>query len=577
MAATGLTTVETVLDRRGEVSPEPSLLDGLSGPAIIVSRDGALVAHNDKAAPLLDALRRNDPPLRQAIAEVRQFGGSKQLRVASNHGDVTYFDTTVLPFVVPGLDEPSAILLLARDNTLEWNLINALVASRGLYKDLVECSSEFAWETDRNGRFNYVSPRGYLGYSAKDLEGRLAIDFRHANQGPEAPFPFTSSEPWDDAEVWYQRSNGDAACLLVSSVPLFNDDNEWIGGRGVCRDISQARARDQALAQAQNREDLINKIADVIRGELDPSRMLPRAAFLIASTLYAAQAWFLRSNGNGLLVPILALGERGDKAIDEAIAGSIAAVQTGRGFRPDIVFETDQYRGLAYLSDYHGEVNGAICIARPASAQPFAEEDRAIMSEIAKHLGMAVAQLSYQEQLAHMSRVDDLTGLGNRRAFNEDVGRRLSHLRRHRRRGAILFIDLDNFKTVNDHLGHDKGDELLRRIGEKISGNIRVGDIAARLGGDEFVIWLEETGPRGAEAKAHRLLHDLEFASDYTVDPARPISMSIGVAVSDYKINQSVADLIRRADHAMYQVKRAGKRGIAVASENNAAEDGSAE
>jgi diguanylate cyclase (GGDEF)-like protein len=126
---------------------------------------------------------------------------------------------------------------------------------------------------------------------------------------------------------------------------------------------------------------------------------------------------------------------------------------------------------------------------------------------------------------------------------------------------ALLFVDLDHLKEVNDSCGHAEGDELLREVGRRISGSVRPGDTVARFGGDEFVVLCEEIDERAARDIADRLLAVLAEPAELLASTHVP-SASIGLALS------AAADpetLLRRADSAMYEAKRQGRGQVVVA------------
>ncbi|HEX5164936.1 MAG TPA: EAL domain-containing protein, partial [Thermomicrobiales bacterium] len=163
-----------------------------------------------------------------------------------------------------------------------------------------------------------------------------------------------------------------------------------------------------------------------------------------------------------------------------------------------------------------------------------------------------------EEQLLHQAFHDALTGLPNRNLFLDRTRHALSLARRHDELVAVLFLDLDNFKIVNDSLGHDIGDQLLVTIAGRILGCLREGDTAARLGGDEFAILLENLGnSEDVAVVAQRLLDALR--TPLLLDGHEMfVTPSIGIAVSDTSADLA-EDLLRDADVAMYIAKRNGR------------------
>ena len=161
-----------------------------------------------------------------------------------------------------------------------------------------------------------------------------------------------------------------------------------------------------------------------------------------------------------------------------------------------------------------------------------------------------------EDELRHQAFHDALTGLANRALFEDRLAHALAGARRHSRLVAVLFLDLDDFKTINDSLGHSTGDELLQAVAIRIGTIVRATDTAARLGGDEFGVLLEVIDDDEAETIAQRLLEVLKPAFQIAGRDLR-ITASIGVARSDG--SRAVDELLRNADTAMYAAKDAGK------------------
>jgi len=159
-----------------------------------------------------------------------------------------------------------------------------------------------------------------------------------------------------------------------------------------------------------------------------------------------------------------------------------------------------------------------------------------------------------------LSRTDDLTNLLNVRGFAEQVGKLFAVATRHSRPVVIAYIDVDNFKKVNDEFGHSEGDKVLQVVGNIISSSLRTTDVAGRLGGDEFAIVLPETDQAGAKSVFDTLRGAL---LQETQQHNWPISFSIG-AVSFDAPSASLDEAIKIADSLMYQVKASGKNNIII-------------
>jgi len=163
-----------------------------------------------------------------------------------------------------------------------------------------------------------------------------------------------------------------------------------------------------------------------------------------------------------------------------------------------------------------------------------------------------------EEQLTHQAFHDSLTSLANRALFHDRVQHSLARSQRNGRPVAVLFIDLDNFKTVNDSLGHTAGDQLLVGIAARVSSTVRTGDTVARLGGDEFAILLEDVPEEGEAVDVARRI-DLALKAPFHIEGKDVfVSASTGIALSTGR--ESLADeLLRNADVAMYTAKERGK------------------
>jgi diguanylate cyclase (GGDEF)-like protein len=160
-----------------------------------------------------------------------------------------------------------------------------------------------------------------------------------------------------------------------------------------------------------------------------------------------------------------------------------------------------------------------------------------------------------EEQLSYQAFHDPLTGLANRRRFMAGVASAVAT----ERGTAALFLDLDDFKHVNDDMGHDAGDALLSAIGHRLLAAVRPGDLACRLGGDEFAVLLPETDSlEDAEAVAERLLAAIAEPLEIEGLTVR-VSASVGVSICHAGQSVSVDDLLRRSDVAMYHAKARGK------------------
>lgn len=180
-----------------------------------------------------------------------------------------------------------------------------------------------------------------------------------------------------------------------------------------------------------------------------------------------------------------------------------------------------------------------------------------LQAEITERKSVERELVIHKEHLVRLAHYDNLTGMPNRVFFNEILNKALSHAKRHNKVLAVLFIDLDRFKNINDALGHPIGDRVLKEMGTRFSALLRAGDILARLGGDEFIILLNDIGDaKFAGPVAEKILN--ACAQPVRIESHEFfITASIGICVYPDD-GSSLEDLHKYADMAMYKAKRAG-------------------
>ena len=183
----------------------------------------------------------------------------------------------------------------------------------------------------------------------------------------------------------------------------------------------------------------------------------------------------------------------------------------------------------------------------PTSAPGLARALKAAEAEV-QRLKQALARA---EQLADH---DALTGLLNRRGFEQALAGVLAACRRYRTDAALIYIDLDGFKAVNDRFGHAAGDETLKTVAHVLASGVRESDIIARLGGDEFAVILNRAGRGAAESKAESLARAVEEAR---AGPGGPIRLSYGVRT--FEPGMEAAQMLAEADAAMF-VRKGDRR-----------------
>jgi len=210
-----------------------------------------------------------------------------------------------------------------------------------------------------------------------------------------------------------------------------------------------------------------------------------------------------------------------------------------------------------------GEINGMLCLLlREEMSERAIAEITTIATALSDAVSLALSNIQLREKLRNQALRDQLTGLYNRR-YMEDMLDRLIHLaERNQRPMAVIMVDLDNFKRLNDQHGHAMGDTVLREAAAAIAASLRQSDIACRYGGEELIVLLPDCDMVDAAAKAEQLRQRIEALSQIH---GMPISASFGVAATPESAS-AVSQLLAAADAALYDAKRHGRNRVELAS-----------
>ncbi|MFQ5535726.1 MAG: GGDEF domain-containing protein [Sphingomonadales bacterium] len=211
------------------------------------------------------------------------------------------------------------------------------------------------------------------------------------------------------------------------------------------------------------------------------------------------------------------------------------------------------------LNPHVGELTNRLLMSFVGKNGRFKDDEWAVITQVLNYAAEAEQRLISQQrrisQLEMLSMTDDLTGLGNRRSLEDFMKRALSAARRYRELGAMVYIDLDNFKTINDTMGHDAGDAVLCEVAKLLLENTRSSDLVIRQGGDEFVVVLTRCQPELGRKRAvilEEMLNSLVVTYGATDIPVRA-----SVGAEPFGPRSCLIEVLRRADQRMLDKKRA--------------------
>lgn len=417
-----------------------------------------------------------------------------------------------------------------------------LEIERSRLQTLLATIPDPVWLKDENGvylscnlafeKLHGKPQEAIIGRQDKDLfDPELAEFFRSKDLLALSRGEASSNEEWVASAFDGKR------LFETTKTPLTLADSRLIGVLGIAHDITEQRAAAEALR--------------------------------LAATTFESQEGIIITDAKESILRV-------NRAFSQ-ITGYSAAEAEGqtprllKSDRQDPAFYSAMWQSIRDTGGWHGEVwnrrkNGEV-FPQHLTITAVTGNDGSVTHYVA-NLNDLSERKAAADRIEHLSFYDPLTQLPNRKLMFDRLGQALHSAERHKRQGALLLIDLDNFKTLNDTQGHDAGDRLLVEVAERLKASLGQGDTAARVGGDEFVAILEdlEAGDAGAlqaETLANQLLAALCRPYELNLPPqggsgGHHCSSSIGITLFR---NQATTpeELLKRADTALYEAKAAGR------------------
>jgi len=338
---------------------------------------------------------------------------------------------------------------------------------------------------------------------------------------------------------------------------------------GLARELTQALERSH---EGERRSRHFGELA----GSIDLDEVLTRVLEAAGATPGADAALVTVSGAGGANKPIVAtLGLSTEEAERQAITGppdgrQVRSVAISYEYPEPTNGDVESHAGdpirsgLAVPLPGEAGTVGMLTIFSRSPAGAFGADARRDLEELADRAGPAIENARRFREARHLADLDALTGLHNRRFFHDTLAREVARAHRYERRLALIIFDLDDFKAINDRIGHLAGDAVLADAADVIRSVVRSADIACRVGGDEFAVILPESGMPEAEQLYARLQTALQ---QKPIGEAGHIRISAGVA--ELTKDDDSRAFFERADDALYGAKESGK-GRAVAADNSA-------
>jgi len=414
---------------------------------------------------------------------------------------------------------------------------DALRESEERYRVFVEDANDMIFRTDINGLFTFVNPAviHIMGYEEEDLIGKQytilirpdmrddALNFfgRQLVKGIQNTYSEYPIITKDGQELWA----GQNTQLIVT-------DGNVTGFQVVTRDITERRRLEEELKKRESLLNEMGRIAKVGGWEFDAETQ---------KQLWTKEVYRIHEVDENYEPTV-------SKGIDFYAPAS----------RP--VIERALQRAIEYGEPFNVELEIITAKGnhRWVNANGKADRERGTKKIISGTFQDVTERRQAEENIRQMAYHDSLTGLPNRKLFSDRLDVSLAQAQRDQKKVGIAMLDLDNFKNVNDTLGHDVGDILLKAATARLNATLRKGDTVARFGGDEFVLILHDLNIIEDAVQVAQKIVDI-FCKPFLIDTHKlVVTASVGIAVySNDGIDEVM--LLKNADIAMYQAKQAGR------------------
>jgi len=429
---------------------------------------------------------------------------------------------------------------------------------------------------DRNFvcRFANSQYAGFFGFTVSGILGKPLAEVIGAKSFEKTAPHF--QRVLDGESVTYERAHrgvdGKTRHIRVAFAPERDRSGEVKGSYALVTDVTAHRDAEDAIRTHALRQEAIAIYGQYALETRDMDKLIANAAAIITSGLDVTHSAVYRVNGaDDPLLQIAGVGFRpGPPAMvarasttGAAAAGAVPVIHgqketdsTAQPFPPHLTAEGLKSGVEVVIPTSEGAFGVLGAYSRDAAA--LGRDDASFLTAIATSLGTAIGRKRSEERLAYVAQFDSLTGLPNRTLFRDRLSQAMSRAERSGNPLALMLLDLDRFKEINDTLGHRAGDRLLQAVAERLTTALRTIDTVARLGGDEFTVIIED---------AHSVDHVARVAEKVVASLAKPFPLddqeyylTVSAGITMFPTNPGdIETLIMNADVAMYDAKDKGK------------------
>jgi diguanylate cyclase (GGDEF)-like protein/PAS domain S-box-containing protein len=524
------------------------LINGMNDTAWVIDFEGNFIDVNNAAIEVLGYSR--EELLSMGPHDIDNALDAEEIRALIKEmptDEIQVFETThttkdgkVIPVEIKSslvtYQGKRAILSIARDITLRKHIEEELRESEERFRNLVETMKVGLSAVDRNGVITYVNEHfcNMLRYSMEEIIGRPTIDFYYDEkerkiQQKKFAQRRAGMREISSHEITWQMKDGRKLHTIVSPTPNFDKDGRYSGNFAVITDITERKQMEEALRESEERFRLLVE--------------------------HSKDAFFL----HGFDGKIIDVNQHGCDSLgytrEELLGLYVQDI--------DQNFITDQHKEK-WKKMIPGEPITLEGVHRRKDGTTFPVEVRLVVLESGGRrliLGLVrdiTERVRAEETIRKLAYHDSLTGLPNRVLFANRLNRAMAQAHHNQSTFAVMSLDLDRFKDINDTHGHSMGDQLLNSVGKRLVGLLRKNDTVSRTGGDEFFLLLPEIAhAKDAHTIAQKVLG--AFRESFLFDN-HDLSITTSIGVAMYPDDGEDADaLLKHADIALYQAKQKGR------------------
>jgi diguanylate cyclase (GGDEF)-like protein/PAS domain S-box-containing protein len=416
--------------------------------------------------------------------------------------------------------------------------LDELLNNKKRFEDIAENTLEWLWEIDKDGKYTYASPavEKILGFKPGEVLNRHFYDLFHPEEREElktkAFDQFRRKDPFREFINRNLHKNGKTVWISTSGVPVLDEKGNILGYRGADTDITERTELIEALRESEENCRLVTQSATYALTLIDGGKniVLWNKA---GENMFGYSADELIGKPLTILIP---------ERFREAHA---------KGMKEYFLRENSRFMGHDY------EITG---LRKDGSEFPieisFAVGERRGEKYFTGIIRDITERKKLEKKLRDASVTDELTGLFNRRGFLTLAQNQIDIANRMKKNFSLLYLDLNDMKTINDELGHQQGDQALVDIAHILKNSFRRSDIIARVGGDEFIVLLREGGRQPSERAIIEKLQENLKVHNEEAERAYRLSVSTGLIQFDPQHPCTLEELLSRADALMYENKQ---------------------